>query len=322
MNYVELHARSAFSFLRGASTPQKLAEQAAALGLPAIALCDRNGVYGAPRLFGKANEAGIKAIVGAELAMDDQTVLPVLVESRGGYQNLCQLLTRAHLRSEKGKAQVRWAELPEFAEGLIALTGDEEGPLRNRLNQQTVTKLLGIFGSNRLFVELQRHRLRGEERVNRGLIELAGQFRLPLLATNGVLYASELERSSLDVFTCIRNHTHLDAAGKLLAKNSERHLKTAAQMTELFRDCPEAIGNTVRLAERLEFTLEKLGYEFPAYAVPAGHTMDSFLREQAFAGARNRYQHLGKVPEKVRGQIETELALIQKLKVTGYFLIV
>ncbi|MGN6554972.1 MAG: DNA polymerase III subunit alpha [Verrucomicrobiota bacterium] len=322
MNYVELHARSAFSFLRGASTPQRLAEQAAALDLPAIALCDRNGVYGAPRLFGKANEAGIKAIVGAELAMDDQTVLPVLVESRGGYQNLCQLLTRAHLRSEKGKAQVRWAELPEFAEGLIALTGDEEGPLRNHLNQQTVTKLLGIFGSNRLFVELQRHRLRGEERVNRGLIELAGQFRLPLLATNGVLYASELERSSLDVFTCIRNHTHLDAAGKLLAQNSERHLKTAAQMTELFRDCPEAIENTVRLAERLEFTLEKLGYEFPAYAVPAGDTMDSVLREQAFAGARNRYRHLGEVPEKVRGQIETELALIQKLKVAGYFLIV
>jgi error-prone DNA polymerase len=401
MSYVELHARSAFSFLRGASTPEKLAEQAAALGLPAVALCDRNGVYGAPRLFGKAKEFGIKAIVGAELTMEDQTVLPVLVESQTGYQNLCQLLTRAHLRSEKGKARVGWEELPEFAKGLVALTGDEEGPLvrsfaqsnfkatltpalshpmgegevdpalgrvrshqtdssggnavlrslsgklNQRLNQSdtiqsrsmrdqcvsrpqrggegagaVIEKLLGIFGPEHLFVELQRHHLRGEERNVRDLMELAEQFRLPLLATNGVLYSTELQRPILDVFTCIRNHTHLDAAGKLLAQNSERYLKTATQMTELFRDCPEAIENTGRLAERLDFTLENLGYEFPAYPVPAGHTMDSFLREQALAGAWNRYRHLGEVPRKVRQQIETELALIAKLKVAGYFLIV
>lgn len=133
MPYVELHARSAFSFLRGASTPEQLAETAAAVGLPALALCDRNGVYGAARLFGKANEVGIKAIVGAELEMEDNSILPVLVESRIGYQNLCQLLTRAHLRSEKGKARVRWDELPEFAPGLVALTGGEDGPLRKAL---------------------------------------------------------------------------------------------------------------------------------------------------------------------------------------------
>ncbi len=342
MNYVELHARSAFSFLRGASTPERLAEKAGALGLPAVALCDRDGVYGAARLFGRANEAGIKAIVGAELTMEDQTVLPVLVESRKGYQNLCQLLTRAHLRSEKGKARVRWDELPEFAEGLIALTGDEDGPLVRALHggqvfqpaasgdipvarrtgmsaQRVMESLLHIFSRDRVFIEIQRHRLRGEERINQVLIDLASEHCLPLLATNGVLYASELERPILDVFTCIRQHTHLDAAGTLLARNSERCLKTAAQMMELFRDCPKAIENTVRLAERLEFTLENLGYEFPAYAVPAGNSMDSFLREQAFAGARKRY---GCVPEKVRQQIETELALIAKLKVAGYFLIV
>ncbi|HEY9508378.1 MAG TPA: PHP domain-containing protein, partial [Verrucomicrobiae bacterium] len=353
MNYVELHARSAFSFLRGASTPEQLAEKAAALGLPAIALCDRDGVYGAPRLFGKANEIGIKAIVGAELTMEDETIIPVLVESRTGYQNLCQLLTRAHLRSEKGKARVGWEELPEFAKGLVVLAGGGDEAKRgngerekvgervsgksnqarkshlpthtltdSRNQVQKLEKLLHIFGPNHVFVELQRHRLRGEERKIRELRELAAQFHLPVLATNGVLHASELERPVLDVFTCIRNHTHLDAAGTLLAQNSERHLKTAAQMIELFRDCPEAIENTVRLAERLEFTLENLGYEFPAYAVPPGHTMDSFLREQSFIGARKRYRHLGEIPSKVRQQIETELALIAKLKVAGYFLIV
>src|SRR5437588_364600 len=129
MDYVELHARSAFSFLRGASLPEQLIERAAQLEMPALALCDRDGVYGAPRLFSRAKDTGVRPIVGAELTMEDQTVLPVLVESRRGYQNLCQLLTRAHLRTEKGKAAVCWDELTDFAEGLVALTGDEEGPL-------------------------------------------------------------------------------------------------------------------------------------------------------------------------------------------------
>src|SRR6185436_17370184 len=128
-DYVELHTRSAFSFLRGASLPEQLAETAARLGLPAVALCDRNGVYGAPRFFSHAREAGVRPIVGAELTLEDGSVLPVLVESQRGYQNLCRLLTRAHLRSAKGKAAVHWEELPEFAEGLVALTGDADGPL-------------------------------------------------------------------------------------------------------------------------------------------------------------------------------------------------
>ncbi len=129
MGYVELHARSAFSFLRGSSHPEQLAEAAAQLDLPAMAVCDRDGFYGAPRFFNKAKEIGLRPIVGAELTMEDDSVLPVLVENRGGYQNLCRLLTRSHLRGEKNKSKIAWNELPEFANGLVALTGDEEGPL-------------------------------------------------------------------------------------------------------------------------------------------------------------------------------------------------
>jgi len=324
-DYIELHARSAFSFLCGASAPEYLAEIAAKLQMPALAVCDRDGVYGAPRLFGRAQEVGIRPIVGAELTMEDKTVLPVLVESRRGYQNLCRLLTRAHLRSEKGKASTRWDELPEFAEGLIALTGDEEGPLVNAISQRKnpipiIEKLVRIFGKDCCFIEIQRHHLRGEDRLCRTLAQLAERFHLPLLATNGVLYATELERRVLDVFTCARNHTNLDAAGKLLTQNSERYLKTAAAMRELFQAHPGAISNTLRLAERLQFTLENLGYEFPKFPIPPEHTMDSFLRVRSFAGARSRYQDI--VPEKVREQLEKELALIQKLGVAGYFLIV
>jgi len=326
MNYVELHSRSAFSFLRGASTPEQLAQRAAHLQMPAMALCDRNGFYGAPWFFTEARKLGIRPIVGSELTMEDDSILPVLVKSRTGYKNLCQLLTRAHLQNEKGKCKVHWDELPEFAEGLAALTGDASGPLvkslirgRHESNETVMARLVNIFSRDNVFVEIQRHRIRGEERLNKSIIEVARRFHLPLLATNGVLYSSDVERPILDVFTCIRNHTHLDAAGTLLEQNCERHLKSATQMRELFLDLPEAIENTTHLAEQLDFTLENLGYEFPAFSVPDGHTMDSYLREKAFAGAIKRYS---RIPHKVRVQLENELALIQKLKVAGYFLIV
>jgi len=142
---------------------------------------------------------------------------------------------------------------------------------------------------------------------------------LPLIATNGVQYAKPYGREVLDVFTCIREHTHLDAAGKLLSQNAERHLKSDREMREIFRDLPEAIDNTARLAQRLTFSLENLGYEFPEYPVPAGHNMDSFLRTIVWFGAQQRY---AAVSAKVRRQIEEELALIIKLGFPGYFLIV
>ncbi len=326
MTYIELHARSAFSFLRGASFPEQFAETAAQLNLPALAVCDRDGVYGAPRFFASAREQGIRPIIGAELTLEDGAVLPVLVETRAGYQNLCRLLTRAHLRSSKGESKVGWDELSEFAQGLVALTGDAEGALRPALAkddfaraEKTVRRLKNAFGRRNVFVEIQRQHLRGEDRINCHLVSLASAQGLPLLATNGVCYARPYGRQVLDVFTCIRNHTHLDAAGTLLAQNNERYLKDAKTMAGLFADLPEAIVNTVRLAERLQFSLDNLGYEFPRYPVPEGETMDGFLRQQTFAGARRRY---GELSPRVRQQLDHELAVIEKLGFAGYFLIV
>jgi error-prone DNA polymerase len=313
MSYVELHACSAFSFLRGGSFPEQLAETAADLEMPAMALLDRNGVYGAQRFSVAAREHNVGPIIGCELSMDDGSVLPVLVESRTGYKNVCELLTQAHLRSEKGKCAVRWDELPQFAKGLVALFGAPQN------SEDRARFLIDTFGRENVFVELQRHFIRGEERINRELIDLARAHRLPLLATNGVKYAKPYGREVLDVFTCIREHTHLDAAGKLLTKNAERYLKSDRQMRELFRDLPEAIENTSRLAERLTFSLENLGYKFPEYPVPAGHTMDSFLHTIVWFGAQQRY---AAISAKVKRQLEEELALITKLGFAGYFLIV
>jgi error-prone DNA polymerase len=313
MSYVELHACSAFSFLRGASFPEQLAETAAELGMPTMALLDRNGVYGAQRFSFAAREQNVRPIIGCELSMQDGALLPVLVENRTGYKNLCELLTQAHLRSEKGTCGVQWNELPQFAEGLVIFLGATQ----NFANRAQF--LIDVFGRENIFVEIQRHFLRGEERVNRQLVDLANHYRLPLLATNGVQYVNPYGREVLDVFTCIREHTHLDAAGKLLTQNSERHLKSDAEMREIFRDLPEAIENTSRLAERLTFSLENIGYEFPAFPVPAGHNMDSFLRTITWFGAQQRY---AAIDSAVKQKLEEELALITKLGFPGYFLIV
>src|SRR5256714_4031115 len=334
MPYMELHACSAFSFLRGASFPEQLAETAAELGMPAMALLDCNGIYGAQRFSATAREHNVRPIVGCELSMEDGSILPVLVENRTGYKNLCELLTQAHLRSEKGKCAVRWSELPQFSEGLVALANARIVNCRTSVSDPNLARrfaetpykpaaraqfLIDTFRRENVFVELQRHFLRGEERVNQELVDLANHYRLPLLATNGVQYAKPYGREVLDVFTCIREHTHLDAAGKLLTQNDERHLKSDAEMREIFPDLPEALENTSRLAERLTFSLENIGYEFPSFPVPTGHNMDSFLRTITWFGAQQRYAAISSA---VKQKLEEELALIIKLGFPGYFLIV
>ena len=326
MPYVELHARSAFSFLRAGSLPETLASEAGRLGIPAVALCDRDGVYGAVRLHMAGKEAGVRALVGSELTMEDGSVVPVLVATREGYAGLCRLLTTTHLRSEKGEGRVAWSELAASSGGLVALTGDEEGPVRRAWSVEGAaaaaaagSRLMGIFGKERLHVEIQRHLLAGEERWNAFLVDWARAEGLPLLATNGVLQAAPEASNVVDVFTCLRHHVTLDAAGRRLSANRERHLKGEREMRELFRDLPEAVDNTERLAGTLGFTLANLGYRFPDHPVPAGESQDSFLRKMTYFGAQQRY---GSVVGNVRRQLDRELSLITKLGFSGYFLLV
>ena len=350
MKYVELHSSSAFSFLEGASLPEDLITEAAQRELSAIALLDRDGVYGSPRFHMAAKKAGIRAHVGAEIsvaAFGTQSKTPpwlpgnfpqrpvrlsLLVENRAGYQNLCRLITKYKLREkEKGTGTATLEELAEHAAGLICLTGGEEGVLAASLARGAETQaqfdletLLSIFGPRNIYIELQRHFDPLEEHRNQAAVRLAEKFALPLLATNGVRYAHAHDREILDVFTCLRNHCRLATAGRLLERNDERHLRSASEMLRLFSDLPAAISNTGELSARLSFTLEDLGYEFPRYPVPAGETMDSFLRRRTEEGFRDRYASKNNEDLFARAtrQIERELALIQKLKLSGYFLIV
>jgi error-prone DNA polymerase len=329
LSYIELHAASAFSFLDGASLPETLIGASSQFGMPAVALLDRDGVYGAARFHLSAKKAGIKAHVGAELSLSrksETSLLPLLALDRTGYRNLCRLITQMKLCAPKGKGTVSEADLMPYAEGLICLTGGDRGPLAQAIRRDGVDegrrvaeRLIKIFGRDGVYVELQRHFTREEEALNQCAIEIARSLRLPLLATNGVQYALPAEREILDVFTCIRNHCTLETAGRLLMRNSERHLKSPQEMTRLFADLPEAIANTEELSSRLHFTLQELGYEFPQYPVSDGNTMMSYLRKRVDEGARQRYRPYG---ERHHKQIERELALIEKLSLEGYFLIV
>jgi error-prone DNA polymerase len=379
--YIELHARSAFSFLEGASVPEELIAACRALEMPAMALLDRDGVYGAPRFHLAAKKNDIKAHIGAEITVQRPTsnvqsrkkdggrwtmdnglkpslarrevmTIPLLVRDRTGYQNLCRLITLMKLRVPKhakpGECAVTPEELAAHARGLICLTGAEDGPLvlrdggistpsglprwephtRGRVDTEKAKAiaewLVEVFGKGNVYAELQRHFNREEEARNQAVVNIARHLNLPLLATNGVCHASPTQREVADVFTCIRNHVRLETAGRLLAQNSERFLKAPKTMLRLFADLPEATANTVELSSRLKFTLEDLGYEFPKYPVPRGETMASFLRKRTDEGARLRYTGRNGAPtyEKARVQIERELALIEKLKLEGYFLIV
>ncbi len=354
-NYVELHARSAFSFLKGASTPEELIATCAEFEMPSMALLDQDGLYGAARFHLAGKKLGVKAHIGAEIAVQSLTSkvqnpiqiqqtldsrvmsIPVLVQNRTGYQNLCRLITLMKLRVPKhakpGECAVTPDELAEHAEGLICLTGGSDGPLRFNHHGDTEDTekalrnaewLVDTFGRGHVYAELQRHFNRDEEAWNHSVIDLARRLKLPLLATNGVGYANRAQRQVADVFTCIRNHVQLETAGRLLSSNSERFLKSSREMADLFADLPEAIANTAELSSRLEFTLKDLGYEFPRYPVPPGETMTSFLRQRTYEGARWRYSGQNGSPTFARAQkqIEHELRLIEKLKLEGYFLIV
>ena len=351
--YIELHASSAFSFLDGASLPEALVDRAAELGYSALALLDRDGVYGAPRFHKAALAAGIKPIVGCELTItkgwgspsptcpepgrgkrdafaSGRTGrhgtpstglwrLPVLVESPEGYRNLCRLLTRMKLDAPKGEGVLTLEDLDGVTTGLVALAG-RAALMGHRYGVGgLLDRLIGLFGRSQVYVELQRHLLRDEAIDNQALIALADAYHVPLVATNGVRFAVAADRPLYDLQTCLRHKTTLDRAGRRLACNAERYLKSPAAMTRLFRDRPDALAAAGTLADRLGYTMANLGYRFPAYPVPTGDTMISFLRAITEVGARERYRPYH---ERARRQIARELDLIEQLGLAGYFLIV
>jgi error-prone DNA polymerase len=320
-DYVELRCRSAFSFLEGASNPEDLIDCAAQLDYPALALADRHGVYGSPRFHQAATAAGIHAIVGAQVEVSaDPDASPagsllLLVESPAGYRNLCRLLTAGHAGCAKGEARITWNDAEHRSAGLTALVRGDD-----RLSPAFLDRALAVFRSGHLWVDVSRHLDRAACAAGRRAADVAEAAGVPVVASNDVHHARPEGRQLLDALTCLRWKTSLDRAGRRLAPNAERHLRSRRDMAERFADRPEWIRASRAIAERCAFSLANLDYRFPRFPLPPGETQASHLRRLTREGARRRYG--SPLPSRARAQLERELALIEKLDLAGYFLIV
>jgi error-prone DNA polymerase len=312
-SYAELHCWSNFTFLEGASHPEELIARACDLGLAAIALTDRDGLYGAVRFANAARHLGVEAIVGSELTFEDGSHAVVLVENECGYANCCELISRAQLRGSKGDARLRMEDFDGRSDGLILLT--------QTLDRERAAGYRDLFG-DRLYLELQHHLTPGDTVRNERIVRLARGLRVPYVATNGVVYARREDAPLADVLACVKETiTLVEARARhRLRPNAEYHLKSAASMRRLFGDRPEAIDATLGIAERCTFRLERLTGQFPHFPVPDGFTRQSYLRELVYRGAAERYGT--PIASNVERQLEYELGIIAKMDLAGYFLIV
>lgn len=322
--FCELHSRSAFSFLSSGSQPQRLAARAAELGITKIALLDRDTVAGAVRFHFEAQAQGIKPMVGAEITMQDGSLLPLIPVNLEGYQNLSKLITDIKLENKKGEHSAKLSDIERYSTGLICFTGGADGfmhkSIKNGTGDADIQWLKDVF-QDRLYIELQRHYLRHEEHLNQLLLRYAQKYQISYFASNGPHYADKHDRELLDIFTCIKNHCTIYEAGNLLSENSERYLKDHRQMLRLFEDLPEAVEITSEIADRIDFSMDELSYNFPDYPVPNGETMDSLLRQKAFAGAGERFSGASiSTRYEVRSRLEKELKIIAGKGLAGYFL--
>ncbi len=326
--YAELHAWSNYSFLQGGSHPEELVERAAELGLSALALTDRDGLYGAVRFSAHARRRGIAAIVGSELTFEDGSHIVLLVESERGYANICRLISSAQMRGSKGDARLRLEDLESHNEGLIALSGGPFGYVERAITNgddepalRAARRLAELF-EGRFYLELQQHLTAQEARRNVELVRLARACSIPYVATNGVVYAHQDDALVADVLSCVRDGTTVRSAraANRLRPNAEFHLKRPAAMRRLFARYPEAIERGIEIAQRCSFRLERLTGQFPLFPVPPDRSPQRHLRELVYEGAARRYP--APLTSRIERQLEYELGLIAKMDLAGYFLIV
>ncbi len=314
--YVELYCRSYYSFLEGTSSPDSLAHQAAAQGMPALALTDRNGLYGALAFHRDCRALGIKPIIGAQLTIEGGDEIVVLCASLEGYTKLSLLITDAHRGRDKGDPLITWQHLQRLSGGgLICLVGGKLCPV----TAESVARYRALFGEGSLYIALAHHHEAGDKVLCRRLAAFAAEHGLPVVATNAVCYGKKTEGHLHDVLLCIKHHVTLSTSHHQRPGNHQRYLKSAQTMCRLFRDCPEAIANTVAIAERCDFSLDFSSYRVPDFPIPDGHTVDSYLEHLCWQRISERYQP---VTEIVKTKVKEELALIRSLRLAGYFLVV
>ncbi|MDP9137351.1 MAG: error-prone DNA polymerase [Pseudomonadota bacterium] len=316
--YAELQVTTNFSFLRGGSHAEELVAQAKQLGLAAIAITDRNTLAGIVRAHAAGKDLGFKVIVGVRLDLESRMSLLAYPRDRSAYGRLCQLLTAGQRRAEKGRCSLLLADVAEHQEGMIFVAVPPHGMPGRPFADELATMRANIKAPLYLAAAMLHH---GKDRARlNSLAALARLNRTPLLATNDVLYHQAGRRPLQDVLTCIREKCTIHEAGYRLDANAERHLKTPAELTRLFKGHAAAVARTIEVADQCTFSLDELRYEYPDEPVPTGTTPHKHLEHLAWEGARERYPQ--GVPDKIKAGIVKELALIGRLRIAPYFLTV
>jgi len=322
-DYAEIGVTTNFSFLRGASHPQEYVHQASEYGLHAIGIADRNTLAGVVRAYAELKNPKLaprpKLLVGARLVFIDGTPdILAYPRDRDAYGRLCRLLSQGKLRAEKGECHLRLQDLNEFSKGLL-LTLMPPYRLKADFLARLLKTLQDMQAAGVWLAASPFHRGDDGRRLA-GLQGIAAAAGVPLIATNDVLYHVHQRRMLQDVLSCIREKTTIDAAGRLLEINAERHLKPAAEMGRLLRDYPDAIVQTRRFADLINFSLDQLGYQYPDEPVPPGKTAQRHLEDLTWQGAHKRFPI--RISPAVRKVLHKELRLIRKLKYAHYFLTV
>lgn len=326
---MELLAQSSFSFLRGAAHPEALLTRAAELGHSSLGIVDDNGFYGSARAQATAHQLGLRALVGTTLTgrtLFPLDRLPVLVKSRLGYQTLSTLLTQHHCQLKDQDHLIKSpSQLPSLSGLHAVLTPHSLTRASRKQWLEAAQNLRTHFGPDQVSIALFRHHLRGEERKNQLLTDLAHHLHLPLLAANAPLYLVPENRPLADAFTCLRHHCTLDDAGLRLQANSQRFLKSPRDLATLFADLPKTLHHATELSERCEFSLQTLGYQFPNFTDP--ETSRSLSPEESHhvlthLARKGLKSHFPKPPLNYQKQLQKELHLIGQLRFSGYFLIV
>lgn len=330
-DYVELHAHSYYSLLDGVPSPEQLVQQAAACAMPALALTDHDGLYGAVRFAQAAQQAGIQPIFGTELTLvNGGGHLTLLAETDTGYANLCRLITLARRDQQKGMAALPWRHLAGNTAGLIALSGCRRSEIARAVLAHDLTRagyvaerFAAIFGPGSFYLELQRHHERGDRRLDLGLATLAERLNLPLVATGNVHYLAPADAPLHDVLTCIRHRLPLAQANGLLRSNREYYFRSPQAMTALFADRPAALRATVEIAERCIARLPAGPQVLPHLPLPDSPPempAIAYLRRLCTNGLNRRVDRFQRQP--YTDALDRELQIIAEQGLADYFLIV
>lgn len=326
MTFVHLHVHSEYSFLDGACRLREIVARAKASSMPALALTDHGGLYGAIEFYQLARESGIKPIIGTEICLAPYFHLILLVKNRKGYENLVQLVSRSHLKSLYHKPVIQKEDLTLYADGLIALSGCLSGEiprlLLNGRYTEARTKALEyreIFGSGNFYLELQNHGLSQQIRCNRLLKQLAEKTGIPLVATNDVHYLDRDEAAVQELLVSIRALENNYKSNSFKLPTPEFYFKSSEEMKYLFRETPEAVENTLKISRECNLELNLGAFCPPFFPLPQGVTPDEYLAALCQKGLKQRYSNL---TWEIQQRLQKELEIIRKMKLAPYFLVV